>query len=410
MTVLRIDDPDAGYPGAPVKPLARKPVRRWAFNAAALGAAVGFVLWFGWAVHAALARKGIYFSFDFLWNSAGVDLSEGWTFAWRGWLPTFESFSSGDTNAQALVVGLVNTLKVAIVAIVLSTIVGTLVGVGRLSTNWLVRQLSFGLVEVVRNTPLLIQIVFWYFAVVLQFPPASTAANMFGLVIASQSGVFLPFVAVSETTTGVASAALAAGIAALLVALLVALSGGLFDTGRIVKRGALALAAVLLAVSIVAGFPLIPNLPVVTRFGARGGLPLSPELTALLLAIVVNSSAYVAEIVRGAIDALPKGQWEAAAALGLSRSSTLQEIVLPQVFRVVLPSLGNRYISLMKDTSLGITIGYPDLFNVYGTVSNQTGRNLEGVLIVMVTYLVLSWLISSVVNLLNRRITGGTTR
>ncbi|WP_187278664.1 ABC transporter permease subunit [Methylobacterium sp. WL64] len=163
--------------------------------------------------------------------------------------------------------GLVNTLKVAIVAIVLSTIVGTLVGVGRLSTNWLVRQLSFGLVEVVRNTPLLIQIVFWYFAVVLQFPPASTAANMFGLVIASQSGVFLPFVAVSETTTGVASAALAAGIAALLVVL----SGGLFDTGRIVKRGALALAAVLLAVSIVAGFPLIPNLPVVTRFGARGG-------------------------------------------------------------------------------------------------------------------------------------------
>ncbi|TXM97080.1 amino acid ABC transporter permease [Methylobacterium sp. WL64] len=142
----------------------------------------------------------------------------------------------------------------------------------------------------------------------------------------------------------------------------------------------------------------------------EGGLPLSPELTALLLAIVVNSSAYVAEIVRGAIDALPKGQWEAAAALGLSRSSTLQEIVLPQVFRVVLPSLGNRYISLMKDTSLGIAIGYPDLFNVYGTVSNQTGRNLEGVLIVMVTYLVLSWLISSVVNLLNRRITGGTTR
>lgn len=406
MTVLRIDDPDAGYPGAPVKPLARKPVRRWAFNAAAVGAAAGFVLWFGWAVHAALARKGIYFSFDFLWNSAGVDLSEGWTLAWRGWLPTFESFSSGDTNAQALVVGLVNTLKVAVAAIVLSTIFGTLVGVGRLSTNWLVRQLSFGLVEVVRNTPLLIQIVFWYFAVVLQFPPASTAANMFGLVIASQSGVFLPFVAVSETATGVASAALAAGVAALLVAL----SGHLFDMGRIVRRGALALAAVLLVASIVAGFPLIPNPPVVTRFGASGGLPLSPELTALLLAIVVNSSAYVAEIVRGAIDALPKGQWEAAAALGLSRRSTLQEIILPQVFRVVLPSLGNRYISLMKDTSLGIAIGYPDLFNVYGTVSNQTGRNLEGVLIVMVTYLILSSLISSVVNLLNRRITGGTTR
>ena len=153
------------------------------------------------------------------------------------------------------------------------------------------------------------------------------------------------------------------------------------------------------------------DLPVATRFGARGGVALSPEMTAILLAITVNSSAFVAEIVRGAIDSLPKGQWEAAASLGLSRPDTLRDIILPQVFRIVLPSLANRYISLTKDTSLGIAIGFPDLFNVYGTVSNQTGRNLEGVVIVMLTYLALSWIISVCVNTLNARINGqGETR
>jgi ABC-type amino acid transport system permease subunit len=133
-------------------------------------------------------------------------------------------------------------------------------------------------------------------------------------------------------------------------------------------------------------------------------------MTALLLAIVVNSSAYVAEIVRGAIESLPKGQWEASASLGLSRSHTLRDIILPQVFRIVLPSLANRYISLTKDTSLGIAIGFPDLFNVYGTVSNQTGRNLEGVVIVMLTYLALSWIISGCVNGLNARVNGRRMR
>jgi ABC-type amino acid transport system permease subunit len=171
---------------------------------------------------------------------------------------------------------------------------------------------------------------------------------------------------------------------------------------------AVAIAALIAAVFI--GFPLGLDLPVATRFGARGGFAISPEMTALLLAIVVNSSAYVAEIVRGAIESLPKGQWEASASLGLSRSHTLRDIILPQVFRIVLPSLANRYISLTKDTSLGIAIGFPDLFNVYGTVSNQTGRNLEGVVIVMLTYLALSWIISACVNGINARVNGRRMR
>ena len=375
---------------------------KWLLQAAIVIAVAALVIWLGLAVREALARKGIQFSFGYLGNVANFSLSEGFVPAREGnWL-VLELFSPTHTNLQALFAGLWNSLKVALSAIVLCTMFGTLVGIGRLSTNWLVRNLCFGLVEAIRNTPLLIQIVFWYFAVVLRFPPANAASNWFGGLLASRSGVFLPGLAMSERA-GSASWGLLAAAVVLVVA-------------SVVLRG-LRLRLILLAVAIAAliaaafiGFPLGLDLPVATRFGARGGFAISPEMTALLLAIVVNSSAYVAEIVRGAIESLPKGQWEASASLGLSRSHTLRDIILPQVFRIVLPSLANRYISLTKDTSLGIAIGFPDLFNVYGTVSNQTGRNLEGVVIVMLTYLALSWIISGCVNGLNARVNGRRMR
>ncbi len=376
---------------------------RWLLQAAIVAVVAGLAIWLALAVRDALARKGIQFSFGYLSNAANISLSEGLVPSLDGVWPILEPFSPSHSNAQALVAGLWNSLKVALSAIVLCTVFGTLVGIGRLSTNWLVRNLSFGLVECVRNTPLLIQIVFWYFAVVLRFPPANAASNWFGGLIASRSGLFLPGLAISEDV-GLASWALLAAAVASAIAVLVV--GGVRRKLTIlaVAIGALSAAGAL-------GFPLSFDLPVATRFGARGGIALSPEMTAILLAITVNSSAYVAEIVRGAIDSLPKGQWEAAASLGLSRPDTLRDIILPQVFRIVLPSLANRYISLTKDTSLGIAIGFPDLFNVYGTVSNQTGRNLEGVVIVMLVYLALSWIISVCVNSLNARINGkGETR
>jgi His/Glu/Gln/Arg/opine family amino acid ABC transporter permease subunit len=375
---------------------------RWCLQAAIVAVVAGLAIWLGLAVREALARKGIQFSFGYLWNAANISLSEGLVLALDGAWPVLEPFSPSHSNAQALFAGLWNSLKVALTAIVLCTLSGTLLGIGRLSTNWLVRNLCFGLVECVRNTPLLIQIVFWYFAVVLRFPPANAASSWFGGLIASRSGLFLPGLAISEdaglASQGLLVAAVASAIAALVM------------RGGRRKLACLTVALVALVLAAALGFPLSADLPVATRFGARGGLALSPEMTAILLAITVNSSAYVAEIVRGAIDALPKGQWEAAASLGLSRSHTLRDIILPQVLRIVLPSLANRYISLTKDTSLGIAIGFPDLFNVYGTVSNQTGRNLEGVIIVMLTYLALSWIISACVNALNARINrqGGT--
>lgn len=375
---------------------------KWLVQAAIVFVAAGLVIWLGLAVREALARKGIHFSFGYLGNVANFSLSEGLVPSREGIWLVLEPFSPSHSNLQALLAGLWNSLKVALSAIVLCTMFGTLVGIGRLSTNWLVRNLCFGLVEGVRNTPLLIQIVFWYFAVVLRFPPANAASNWFGGLLASRSGVFLPGLVISESAGLVAWGLLAIAIASAAACVLL--------RGRRPRLILIAVTIAALIATVFVGFPLGLDLPVATRFGARGGFALSPEMTALLLAIVVNSSAYVAEIVRGAIEALPKGQWEASASLGLSRSHTLRDIILPQVFRIVLPSLANRYISLTKDTSLGIAIGFPDLFNVYGTVSNQTGRNLEGVVIVMLTYLALSWIISACVNAVNARVNGRGTR
>lgn len=372
-------------------------LRRAAVQAAIVSVVAAILITFGVAVSNGLAKHGIGFSFGYLSAFAGIEISEGKTIVVNGGWPTLASFASTDTNAQALVVGFTNTLKVATFSIFLSTIFGTILGVGRLSTNWIIRQGSFGIVEFIRNTPLLIQLVFWYFGVVLQFPPAAHAASLFGGIIASQQGVYVPALVASEAASTLSVAALVLGLLALAACGLAGMPGK-------VRWVALGAALVSLAASVALGFPLALDYPVASRFETSGGVGMTPEMSALLLAIVVNSAAYIAEIVRGTIESLPKGQWEASAALGMSRSQTLWETILPQVFRIVLPSFGNQYISLTKNTALGIAIGYPDLFNVNGTVSNQTGRNLEGIVIVMTAYLFLSWTISACVNLANVRL------
>lgn len=368
----------------------RNRLRHDAIQFAFIALAVALVGFLVYAVKEGLAQKGIKFSFAFLSDAAGFDISEGKTFSLSdGIFPTFEAFTSDRSNGAAFITGIFNTVKVAVLGIVLSTVLGTLLGVGRLSTNWVVRSLSFWIVEFVRNTPLLIQLVFWYFAVVLQFPPLAAAAKWYGGVIISQQGLYFPALSWSGGGSGVSIA--------LVSATWVAIVGFVVEPVRGMRRVCMAAIVVLVAVLFATGFLAI-DYPVASKFQANGGTSLSPEMAALLLAIVVNSASYIAEIVRGAIDALPKGQWEAAGSLGLSRRNTVNDIVLPQVFRVVLPSFGNQYISLTKNTALGIAIGYPDLFNVYGTVANQTGHSLEGLVIVMISYLLMSWIISAIVS------------
>jgi len=374
----------------------RNRIRYDATQFAIIAAAVVLVVLFAYAVKEGLARHGIKFSFSFLWDAAGFDISEGKTFVFDGgFWPAFTDFTSDRLIAQAFVAGIFNTIKVAVLAIVLSTVLGTMLGVGRLSTNWVVRNLSFWCVEFVRNTPLLIQLVFWYFAVVLHFPPIAAAAKFYGVVI-SQQGLYFPV----PTWQG-GDSTLAIGTA---TAFWVALLGLIFDRHKPVRWLCAGAVVVLAGIMFSTGI-LGLDVPVASKFQARGGTSMSPEMAALLLAIVVNSASYIAEIVRGAIDALPKGQWEAAASLSLTRRDTVNDIILPQVFRVVLPSFGNQYISLTKNTALGIAIGYPELFNIYGTIANQTGHSLEGIVIVMISYLLLSWAISAAVGWADRRMT-----
>ncbi|WP_292431778.1 ABC transporter permease subunit [Mesorhizobium sp.] len=293
--------------------------------------------------------------------------------------------------------GLFNTIKVALLAITFSTIVGVGLGVLRLSTNWLVRNLAFAIGEFIRNTPILIQLMFWYFAVLLQLPSAASATNIHKWFVVEQSGVFLPFPHLSDSAEPASALFVAVAIAFLAAACL----------RRFPARWRIALLGAGLCVigaSYASGFGINVDLPVLGRFGATGGLHFSPEMSAVLITIMVNSAGYISEIVRGGIEGLAKGQWEAAAALGLSRADTIRDVVLPQVFRIIIPSLTNRYISLTKDTAIGIAIGFPELFNVSGTVANQTGRDFETVIVVMAIYLLLSWIISALANFVNRRI------
>ncbi|BBI43223.1 L-cystine transport system permease protein YecS [Pseudomonas syringae pv. actinidiae] len=256
--------------------------------------------------------------------------------------------------------------------------------------NWVLSKVSFGLIEFIRNTPLLIQVTFWYFAVVLNFPPAVIAAKYLDGVIISKQGVFIPSIALNEG--GIFS-----GLSILLVAGI-----ALYMTSRFARKGPARLAklAVLIAAAGLLYYfkPLAMSFPTATRFSASGGTHFSAEMVALILGLSINACAYIAEILRGGLETLPKGQWEAASSLGFGRSKALTNIILPQVFRVVLPSLGNQYISLAKNTSIGIAIGYPDLFNVTGTVANQTGRTLEGIVLMVIAYLVISWAISGLTN------------
>lgn len=373
----------------------RNRIRHEAIQFGIIAIVIALLGWLAYAVQSGLAEKGIRFSFSFLANTAGFDISEGWTLtSSENFLPDFALFSPDMTVASAFVTGIFNTAKVAVLAIILSTVLGTMLGVGRLSTNWVVRNLCFWIVEFVRNTPLLIQLVFWYFAVVLRFPPMTSAAHFYGLIV-SQQGVYVPTLswASGDSTVSVA----------LVTLTLVSVMGAFFDPIKGIRRACIAAAIVCCALLFMTGSVAL-NFPVANKFKASGGTSISPEMAALLLAIVVNSSSFIAETVRGAIDALPKSQWEAAASLGLSRRYTVNDIVLPQVFRVVLPSFGNQYISLTKNTALGIAVGYPDLFNIYGTIANQTGHSLEGILIVMASYLILSWIISTIVYWANRRL------
>lgn len=337
-----------------------------------------------------LTAQNLDTSFGFLVRPAGFRIAEG--------LP----FSPQDSYFKAFMVGLYNTFRATAIGILFASLVGLVVGTARLSNNWLVNRLAFAYIELVRNTPLLVQLVFWYFAVVLQLPGVRDAIKFGPNIYLSQRGLVLPWVEASALFW----AACLAGLA-LTVLLWHRLMRVQTVTGR--RTFAPLVAAVAGATLVAAGYfgtggAFSVSVPELGTFRITGGVTLSPEFAALLAALVFYFGGFIAEVIRGGITAVPKGQWEAARALGLGYLTTLRIIVLPQAMRVIVPPLGNIYLNLAKASSLAIAVGFPDLFGVSATIGSQSGNSVQVMLMVLITYLALTLAIAGVMNLLNYRV------
>jgi len=341
-----------------------------------------------------LARANIARGFGFWNNTAGFDISQ-----------TLIAYSSStSTFGRAFWVGLLNTLLVASIGCVIATILGFIIGIARLSRNWLVSRLAGGYVELIRNIPLLLQILFLYNVVLKSLPEMrGSVALPFGSIL-NNRGLFLPRPIFAPDFDAV--------VIALAIGLVVAIGLYLWArwyqqrTGEQIRILWMMLTAIFglpLLVFIVAGRPLSFGIPDMGRFNVRGGLEILPEFAALLLALSVYTAAFIAEVVRAGVLAVSAGQTEAAQALGLRSGTTLRLVVVPQAMRVIVPPLASQYLNLIKNSSLAVAIGYPDLFQVFaGTVLNITGQAVEVIAITMAVYLSISLVTSLLMNLYGR--------
>jgi general L-amino acid transport system permease protein len=341
-----------------------------------------------------LQQQGLVLGFDFLNSGAGFDISDA---------PI--PYSSTDTFARALQVGLLNTILVSVLGIVLSTLLGIVVGVARLSSNWLVNRMAWVFVEVMRNVPLLVLLVFIYTAFFLKLPRARQAVSL-GPIYLSNRGVAIPWGEPTDTWSLYVSVLIGALIAGAVVGL--AMRWWQNRSGRPRPQVVPSLLTMTL-IALIGWFalpqpPLALSLPEIAGFNFRGGQVLSPEFMALLIGLVIYTAAFIGEVVRAGIQAVPKGQVEAARALGLNPARTLRLVVFPQALRVIIPPVTNQYLNLTKNSTLAVAIGYPDLFAISGTIINQTGRAVEMIAVVMAVYLMLSLITSLVMNWYNRRV------
>jgi general L-amino acid transport system permease protein len=366
--------------------------RGLAIQCALLATVVALGLWFWSNAEANMAARGLQFGYAFLDRSAGIPIGE-----------SVIPYAPSDSYRQALTVGLLNTLRVAILGIIVATVLGILLGLARLSGNPLLRSLVGGYIEVVRNTPLVLQLVFWH-AVLLQMPPVRQALSPLPGVFLSQRGLKIPVF--------LADAA--------LFALLLGLAAALIGWWLLLRREAARQIAtgqrrptILPGLAMLVGLPGVGMLlagaptvewPALAGFNFEGGVTLSPEFFALLIGLVIYTSAFIAEIVRSGIQSVHKGQWEAARALGLPAGRIMRLIILPQALRVIIPPLTSQYLNLTKNSSLAVVIGYPDLVSVANTSINQTGQAIEVISIFMAVYLIISLVTSALMNWYNARV------
>jgi general L-amino acid transport system permease protein len=386
---------DRGAGDAPPRAaLSRDPrIRSIAYQVVTLAIFVLFVLYIVNNTLTNLERQGIASGFGFLGRTAGFDIGF-----------TLIEYTAVSTYGRAFWVGLLNTLLVAALGIVLATILGFLIGIARLSTNWLVVKLSTVYIETVRNIPLLLQLLFWYFAVLQALPHPRESVDIAGSIFLNNRGLTVPRAEFGE------------GAEAALIAFVIAVAA-VVGLARWAKRRREATGqqfhTVLVALAVLMGVPLLTFLAVgapmtfeyaeMGRFRLQGGLTLVPEFVALLAGLSIYTAAFIAEVVRAGILAVSHGQVEAAHALGLGRGQTLRLVVIPQALRVIIPPLTSQYLNLTKNSSLAVAIGYPDLVSIVaGTTLNQTGQAVEAIALTMAVYLILSLSISLFMNWYNR--------
>jgi general L-amino acid transport system permease protein len=308
-----------------------KKLKRIAYQAAAVAVALlaAWILVHNTAEN--LGERRIASGFSFLEREAGFEVSES----------PFLSYSASDTYLDALMVGVANTLRVSVIGILAATVLGTAIGLFRLSKNFLLRTLAAGYVEFIRNSPLLVQLFFWYALITEALPAPREALQPLPGVFLANRGLFLP-------TPG--------------------------------------------------------SVPVLEGFNFSGGMVLTPEFAALLAGLSIYTAAFIAEIVRAGVLSVRRGQWEAAFAVGLKRAQALRHVVMPQALRVIVPPMASQYLNLTKNSSLAVAIGYPDLVSIANTTMNQTGQAIEGVAIIMLVYLTISLSISAFMNWYNARV------
>jgi general L-amino acid transport system permease protein len=360
---------------------------------AVVGITIAIVGWL-WsnALHNLSVRR-ISTGFAFLGREAGMPIADSWI-----------AYSPKDTYVRAFIVGIVNTLRVAVIGIVLATVLGTLIGIARLSSNWLLSRLSAVYVEVLRDIPLLLQLLFWY--VLMQgLPAARSAWKPVDGVYLSNRGLVIPSVPIEQGNLWV--------IGALVLGLI-----GLYELRRrLIARQMVDGRSRRIwpyALVLVVGLPALVSwglgvswsiaIPELRGFNFVGGLTLAPEYFALITALVTYTAAFIAEIVRSGIQAVDKGQWDAAKALGLRRGFVLRHIVLPQALRVIIPPMTSQYLNLTKNSSLAVAVGYQDIVSIANTTLNQTGQAIEAIALIMLVFLTISLGISLFMNWYNARV------
>ena len=345
------------------------------------------IVYLGSNLIANFQRLNLTFGFDFLSRSSSFGIANP-PIAYR---PT-------DPYLRALLVGLLNSLRVMFFGIIIAVVLGISVGISRLSDNWLVRKLAGVYVEILRNTPLLLQLFFWYFAVFLRLPKIERPLVIGDKIFLTNRGLDIPWFAATFPTWF----SLGAIVACILIAVI-----AWMQRNREIERGQnprlwvwlLGISAIAVVLLFLFGIEWIA--PQLQNNSIRGGLNLSPEFATILIGLGIYTSAFIAEVVRAGIQSVSLGQWEAARALGLKPSAMMQLVIFPQALRVMIPPLTSEFLNLAKNSSLAIAIGYSDIYAVGSTISNQTGKSLEILAIVMAVYLIINLIVSWVMNRFN---------